>query len=140
MKYRIRLKFGEGFYLSAREILIGVCLMLISTLSHALSLGELDVQSKLNQPLDASVPVIASNEELVTLKVKLASDTAFERLHIPKHKLLNLLSFVIEDDQGKLYIKIISTKPIKEPMLEFIISLDWGNGRMLRTFAIFLSP
>ena len=140
MKNRTRRKLGNSFILPIHKIFFGICLMLSSTACNAMNLGELVVESKLNQALDASIPVFASNEELVTLKVKLASAEAFERLQIPKAGILDSLKFAIEEQQGKPYIKITSKRPIKEPMFEIVISLNWGNGKMLRDFAVFLSP
>ena len=141
MKHRVRRKFDDRFNLLFNyKLFFSVCLMLISTTSHALNLGELTVNSRLNQPLDASIPVIANAEEIVTLKVKLASSEAFERLQIPKVKLLDSLQFNVNEQQGEPYIIITSKPPIREPLLEFVISLNWGNGKMLRDFAVFLSP
>ena len=137
----VKKKFGIRFNsLFSGKAIFSACLMLISTTSHALNLGELTVKSKLNQPLDASIPVIASTEELASLKIRLASVAAFERFQIPKGKLLDSLQFVIHEQQGKPYIRVTTKAPIKEPLLEFVISLNWGNGKILRNFAVFLSP
>ena len=48
----------------------------------ALGLGEIEVTSRLNQPLTASIPVSGSGGEIESLAVRLANNEAFQRAGI----------------------------------------------------------
>lgn len=114
--------------------------MLTSAASNALSLGEVEVHSKLNQALNGTIPLSASKEELASLKVTMASNEAFSRFGIEQSDLLKSMTFEVVNNNGTAHIKVTSKRPIREPLLEFVLSVYWGNGKMLREFAIFLSP
>ena len=67
----------------------GVLLLAVSTRMHALGLGEIDVRSALNEPFDAQVTLTsATNEQLETLRVSIASSEAFARAGIPRTAIL----------------------------------------------------
>ncbi len=120
--------------------LLGSCLMLVSPASTALTLGEVEVHSKLNQTLNVAIPLSASKEELASIKVTLAPIEVFSRFGIPRSTLLKSLAFEVINNNDAAHIKITTDRLIREPLLEFVLSVYWGNGKLLREFAIFLSP
>ncbi len=122
------------------KFLLGTCFMLVSTASTALTLGEAEVHSKLNQTLNVAIPLSANKEELTTIKVTLAPDEVFSRFGIERSRLLKSLEFEVINNNGPAHIKITTDRPMREPLLEFILSVYWGNGSLIREYAIFLSP
>ncbi len=116
---------------------------LLPTNSLALGLGEIEVNSFLNQPLSAEIEVISARPgEIDDLLVSLASREAFARagLSRPRH-LLDLRFAVRKNEAGDEAVIIVSTKAgIKEPFLNFLIEADWSKGRVLREFTVLLDP
>ncbi len=129
-------------YLASFIMSLLVCLtaLLMPSSAQALGLADIELHSALNQPLHATIPLSASKAELSLLKVSLASEKAFQRSGIPREKILNsMIIELIKKDQSP-HIKITSKRLIREPMLEFILAIDSGNGRMFRNYSVFLSP
>ncbi|NOY61948.1 MAG: hypothetical protein GXP10_02130 [Gammaproteobacteria bacterium] len=119
--------------------LLAVC---FSAPAFSLGLGEIEVRSELNQPLDAEVALLsATPEDLEMIRVALASYDDFEQAEIDRPSVLSLLQFeVIHDGGQNPYIKISSKKPIKEPFLDFIVEANWPKGRLLREYTLLLDP
>ncbi|TNF90743.1 MAG: pilus assembly protein FimV, partial [Gammaproteobacteria bacterium] len=116
---------------------------LLPTNSLALGLGEIEVNSFLNQPLSAEIEVISARPgEIDDLLVSLASREAFARagLSRPRH-LLDLRFAVKKNEAGDEAVIEVTTKAgVKEPFLNFLIEADWSKGRVLREFTILLDP
>jgi len=116
---------------------------LLPTNSLALGLGEIEVNSFLNQPLSAEIEVISARPgEIDDLLVSLASREAFARagLSRPRH-LLDLRFSVRKNEEGDEAVIVVTTKSgIKEPFLNFLIEADWSKGRVLREFTVLLDP
>lgn len=121
-------------------IIVSLASPLLPGSVFALGLADIETHSTLNQPLHATIPVSATQAELDLLKVGLAPNKAFLRTGIERKKILRALIFELVKKGHSPHIKISSKKLIREPMLEFILSIESGNGRMLRSYSIFLSP
>ena len=120
----------------------GVLLLAVSTRMHALGLGEIDVRSALNEPFDAQVTLTsASNEQLETLRVSIASSEAFARAGIPRTAILREFEFAVErSGDGKPVIRISTDDPIREPFMDFLLEAAWPSGRMLKQYTILVDP
>ena len=116
---------------------------LLPTNSLALGLGEIEVNSFLNQPLSAEIEVISARPgEIDDLLVSLASQEAFARAGLarPRH-LLDLRFAVRKNEAGDEAVIVVTTKAgVKEPFLNFLIEADWSKGRVLREFTVLLDP
>lgn len=44
------------------------------------------------------------------------------------------------DEQGRPTILVTSNQPISEPFLDFLVELNWPNGRLLREYTVLLDP
>jgi len=116
---------------------------LLPTSSLALGLGEIQVNSFLNQPLDAEIEVISARPgEIDDLLVGLASSEAFARAGLARPRNLSDLRFSVrKNESGDEAVIVVSTKAgVKEPFLNFLIEADWSKGRVLREFTILLDP
>ena len=121
---------------------VGACLLAPSASLYALGMGDIDVHSGLNQPLDASIRLISVDEgELDGLEVRLAPKAAFERMGLDRMKILSNLEFeVVSEGRSAPYVKVSSRAPVREPFLNFILSVNWANGQMLREYTLLLDP
>jgi len=117
--------------------------VLLPTSSLALGLGEIEVKSFLNQPLNAEIEVISARAgEIDDLLVSLASRDAFTRVGLSRPRHLSELRFAVnKSEDGETAVILVTTKAgVKEPFLNFLIEADWSKGRVLREFTILLDP
>ena len=113
------------------------------TNSLALGLGEIEVNSFLNQPLNAEIEVISARAgEIDDLLVGLASRDAFSRAGLTRTIGLSDLRFAVKkNEEGDSAVILVTTKAsVKEPFLNFLVEADWSKGRLLREFTVLLDP
>jgi pilus assembly protein FimV len=108
----------------------------------ALGLGEIELKSALNQPLNAEVELLsATREELQELKVEIASPEAFASAGIDRPLFLNKLQFDVKTGpDGKAVVHITSRDVVREPFLDFLLELSWSKGRLLREYTVLVDP
>ncbi len=126
-----------------RKLYIVILLALAPTLVNALGLGNLDLNSALNEPFDARVQLLSPTaDELDSLTVGLADSEAFARAKIDRPFILSNLKFALRrsPDDGPDYIRVFSQKPIREPFLNFLVEVSWSNGRLFREYTVLLDP
>ncbi|MDU8420593.1 FimV/HubP family polar landmark protein [Pseudomonas syringae] len=130
---RARMALGKG--------VLAVSLLTCSTLASALGLGEITLHSALNQPLNAEIQLLEtgglSNEDVIA---RLASPEAFAKAGIERVFFLNDLRFtpVLRGDRG--VIRVVSSKPVTEPYLSFLVQLARPNGDLLHEYTVLLDP
>ncbi|WP_349571982.1 FimV/HubP family polar landmark protein [Azotobacter salinestris] len=115
---------------------------LSSGVAHALGLGEVTLRSALNQPLVAEIELLEArdidSEEVVPA---LASPEEFNKAGVDRQYFLSDLKFTpIIRPNGKSVIRVTSTKPVREPYLNFLVEVLWPNGRLLREYTLLLDP
>ncbi|MDG4555094.1 MAG: FimV/HubP family polar landmark protein, partial [Candidatus Competibacter sp.] len=117
-------------------------LLLGSACALALEVGEIQVDSSLNQLFDATIPLpMLSPEELGRISVKVASPTMFKEFGLDRGATLDNLVFSIQyDAEGKVYVKVVSIKPIHEPSLALLLEFGWPRGKTFREFTVLLDP
>ena len=109
----------------------------------ALGLGDIVVNSALNQPLKARVELLsASPDELDSLKITLADSNTFAKAGVDRPYILGKLRFDLQrsDDGSSDHISISTQTPIREPFLNFLVEAAWSTGRILREYTILLDP
>ena len=115
--------------------------ILLPNLGFTLGLGEIEVDSSLNQKLTARIELLsAAPEDAEALIVKLASREEFVRAGLDRPLILTSLKFKTEVADGKVYVNILSAKPIREPFLNFLVEVDWPKGHLIREYTILLDP
>ncbi len=118
-----------------------VSLALASSGAFALGLGDIEMTSALNQPMNAEIQLTSVQPgELEELIVQLASAEAFERAGIERSTVLTDLQFSVDQSSGEPVIRVVSSRPIVEPFLNFLVEVDWPQGRMVREYTVLLDP
>lgn len=117
-------------------------LLMVPLQAASLGLGDLHLESALNEPLDARIRLDSLGQtQLDEVAVGLASRELFERAGLERPDFLSDLQFSVEsDDRGAPVVMIRSGKPIAEPFLDFLIEVNWPNGRLLREYTALLDP
>ena len=118
-----------------------VSLALASGGAFGLGLGEIEMRSALNQPMDAEIRLTAVKPgELDGMIVQLASEQAFARAGLERSTVLTDLTFSIDNSGPVPFIRIASGRPVVEPFLNFLLEVDWPQGRMVREYTVLLDP
>ncbi len=115
---------------------------LVSNFATALGLGELKLNSALNEKFNAEIKLLnvgelSKNEILPNL----ASHEDFARAGVERVFFLTSLKFdvrVVGD--GTAYITLTSDKIVREPFLNFLVELHWPSGRILREYTVLVDP
>lgn len=107
----------------------------------ALGLGDIKVNSTLNQQLDARIDVLSAvPEDAEIMIVKLASREDFIKAGLDRPHELTSLKFKTLVEDGRVYITVKSPAPLREPSMAFLIELDWPQGHLLREYTLLLEP
>ncbi len=111
-----------------------------SASTYAQGLGEITVDSALNQPLQAHIALLdVSKLDESQIKVALATEAEFTLAHVSRSPNLSQLRFKVEmqkDGTGRILIS--STDDIAEPFLDLLVGVTWPNGRTLREYTLLL--
>ncbi|MGB0188776.1 MAG: FimV/HubP family polar landmark protein, partial [Aequoribacter sp.] len=110
--------------------------------ASALGLGDIELESYLNEPLNARIEILNTEGLLPTqILVKLASDKDFERVGIERNFFLTGINFqVVVDTGGESYVAVTTREPVREPYLDFVLETKWPSGRLLREYTLLLDP
>ena len=110
--------------------------------SFALGLGDLKLESFLNEPLKAEVDLLNTDGlHADEIRVRLATREDFERMGVDRAYFLTSIQFeVAVDAQGRGTISISSDDPVLEPYLDFIVEARWPTGRLLREYTVLVDP
>ncbi|MDW3095159.1 MAG: FimV/HubP family polar landmark protein [Gammaproteobacteria bacterium] len=110
-------------------------------LVFAFGLGEIQINSALNQPMDAEIELVGFNAATIDeVQVELASQQMFERVGVPRPYILTRLKFTPMILKGKPIIRVTSTDSIREPFLTFLVDVRWAKGKLLREYTVLLDP
>ena len=119
-------------------VIIGMLLVAVHPAAQALALSEVRLNSSLNQPLDATVELLSAKlEELDSLNISI-SRLPGQPVGIsqwPKVKVE-----LVRVENGKSYLKITSKDTVREPVLNFLLELDWSTGHIKREYSLLLNP
>ena len=121
--------------------LVALCCALPAT-SWALGLGEIKVESALNERFDGRIDVSdAQNYGKSEIVVSMASRQDFERVGVERFFYLTYLEFEVEiGSDGSAHVNVTSTQAISEPYLNFIVEVMWPKGRLLKEYTVLLDP
>ena len=116
--------------------------LILSSEAWAIGLGEINLDSALNEPLKAEILLLSANDdELADLSVILASEETFTRYGIDRPLYLQNIEFkVVQSSPSGNVVQIRSRSPIAEPFLTFLVEATWASGRLLREYTILLDP
>lgn len=126
--------------LRIQAFIIGLGLTFATTMASALGLGEIRVNSTLNQPLVAEIDLlqvrsVASRD----LFVNLGAPEAFQAANVERTSILLDLKFEVDLERAAgPIVRVTSSRAIKEPFLNFLVEARWPSGRMLREYTVLL--
>src|SRR5690554_1494870 len=107
---------------------------------NALGLGEVELRSALNQPLDAEIKLLdvgdLSAEQII---VALGSPADFERNGLERLHFYTEIKFnvVLNSSEGAI-VQLSTRNPVREPYLNFLVEARWTSGRLLREYTLLM--
>jgi len=109
---------------------------------YAVGIGQLQLNSLLNQTFDGEVPLYELGAvSLDQIDVSMGSQDDYEKNGLVRSTVYSRFAFEAKTNaQGQPSIHITSTAPIKEPVLQLLITFTWPEGKVERTFTAFLDP
>ena len=119
-----------------------IILLLVLSLgsAHALQLGQVNVDSFLNEPLKASLPLNNIDVTLIEdIRVSLADDAAYRLLKLSRPHYLTKLKFeVIPGADTEHTILITSKERVHEPIMEVLIKVADQQNIVMRLFTMMM--
>jgi pilus assembly protein FimV len=108
----------------------------------ALGLGDIRIDSALNEPLSAQIDIVgATREELVALTAKVANREMFQRFGAERPSFLATATFKVGlDSQGRPVLNVRSAEAFTDPVINFLVDLRWGKGELIREYSLLLDP
>src|SRR6202166_3920663 len=110
--------------------------------SHGLGLGDIHVDSALNERLAAEIDIVgASALELNDLRAAVANNETFLRYGADRPAFLSSTTFkVVQDSQGRPVLAVRSTESFTEPLVNLLVDLHWRNNELVREYTLLLDP
>ena len=132
----------RGYSMSPTARWGGLILWFLAPGVWALGLGDIELDSALNQPLRAEILLVsATEEELSSLRVTLADQETFDRYGLDRPNFLEGIDFELDGNApGGAIVSVSSDQPIAEPFVTILIEANWSRGRILREYTVLLDP
>lgn len=120
-------------------VLTSLSLLVFFPSAHALALSEIKLNSSLNQELDAIIEIRAATpQELDSLNIyvsRLTDDDSVGLYNWP-----NIKVELVRVEKGKSFLKLTSKETVREPVLNFLLELNWATGRIIREYSLLINP
>lgn len=128
--------------LSVLSVAAALALGLTALDASALTLGRLNVQSALGEPLRAEIDVTELGPgEADGLRVVLASRAAFQAAGVAYNDALaNVQTALQRRANGSYVVRLTGTRPLNEPFVDLLVEANWASGRIVRDYTLLLDP
>lgn len=110
--------------------------------AHALGLGEIQIKSALNEPLQAEIQLLQMRDvDSSQIRPRMANIDEFALAGIEKLRFLSDVQFQVKPGPGGRGVIVLqSSAPVKEPFLNFLVEVNWPSGRLVREYTVLLDP
>lgn len=142
MLARIFARNRSGNFLAKAVVSLAFTLLAVfaSRASLAQGLGELTLESGLNEPFRASVELLnvaGLDPNLVT--IRLATPEEYEQAGLEYQSLLTAIDFATTiPASGNGVLRLSSEERITEPYISLLVSARWPAGRVMREYTVLL--
>ena len=106
----------------------------------AVGLGDITLQSRLNEPLKARIPLVKTGDmQEAELLVSLADAAEFEKRKMSRDAFYTMIRFTVDlKNPAGPSILVTSDAIVKEPSLSFLVALTWPTGKLVRGYTVLL--
>ena len=107
--------------------------------AKALGLGEIVLDSALNQPLNAQIALLQLGDvRPEQISVQIANESDFARFSIERESFLNSIEFNVQSRGANTYVQLSTAQAVREPYLSFVLETRWPSGRLLSEHTLLL--
>ncbi|BCM25699.1 type IV pilus assembly protein FimV [Methyloradius palustris] len=123
------------------HIVLFMCL-LIPAITDAAGLGKLKVKSYLGETLDADIELVeTSADELPSLTARIANNDEYVAAGLQDSVVPTGIKInAVQRADGVRILHLTSTRPINEPFLELLISVNSETLHLVRQYTMLLDP
>jgi pilus assembly protein FimV len=124
-----------------RKLVVVIASVVLFAAAHAkaLGLGEIVLDSALNQPLNAQIALLQLGDvRPEQISVQIADEGDFERFSIARESFLNSIEFDIQTRGANTFVQLSTAAPVREPYLSFVLETRWPSGRLLSEHTLLL--
>lgn len=114
--------------------------MMLPSLGHALTVGDIEVQSAVNEPFRAKIPLTNVNVPLSDITTKMASKNDYARLGIDPALAPNLQFRVQDSGNGTAVLWLSSNEPVNSSQVDLLISVGANQDKTLHQMSAALKP
>jgi FimV-like protein len=109
---------------------------------NALELGQITLESYLNEPLDANFTLShIETDHVDDVLISLADQDSYKSFGLIKPNILNNITFKISADTKNRYLVNISTRQrIIDPILDLLVKVTGKQGSVTRLYTLLLDP
>ena len=119
------------------KLLGGALALFVSQAAMAVGLGDIKLNSALNEPLAAEIELLNIGDlSDLEMLVGLAGRKDFERAGVIREFFLTGLQFSIDLSGPKPKVLVKTQKPVREPYLDFLVEMQWPTGRLLKEYTV----
>ena len=110
--------------------------------AKAVGLGDIRIDSALNEPLSAQIDIVgATRDELMALTASVANQEVFRRYGADRPSFLASATFKVGlDAQGRPVLNVRSAESFTDPVVNFLVDIRWGKGELIREYSLLLDP
>lgn len=120
-----------------KNLYLFIVLALVARSAVGLGLGELTLESFVNEPLEARVELLdVGGLQPEDIRIRLATQEDFDRLGVERAYFLTNMQFEVVFDALGARIHLATDEPLVEPYLDFLIEARWPAGRLLREYTV----
>ena len=107
--------------------------------AKALGLGEIVLDSALNQPLNAQIALLQLGDvRPEQISVQIADESDFARFSIERESFLNSIEFNVQSRGANTFVQLSTLEAVREPYLSFVLETRWPSGRLLSEHTLLL--
>jgi FimV-like protein len=116
--------------------------LVVPTAGFAIGLGDIHVESALNEPLSARIEIVgATPEDLQDLRAAIANREMFQHYGVERPSFLTSTRFkVTHDAAGRPVLQVTSNEAFTEPVVSLLVDLRWDKGELIREYPLLLDP
>lgn len=105
--------------------------------AKALGLGEIVLESSLNQPFNAQIALLQlGGVRPEQIQVQLANESDFARFSIDRAAFLDGIRFDVQSRGAETVVNLSTQDAVREPSLSFVLETRWPNGRLLNEYTV----
>lgn len=120
---------------------VGLWLSMVGSLGWALDLGPAEVQSRLEEPLQATLPLVDSAEYSPSdLEISVSDQRAFEDAGVEWTSLAGRVQANIQERQGQPVVVLTSDDPVTSPWLDLLLTVSSPDGQQTREMTLLFDP